>query len=755
MGARSLSSLALLLVILVSVALGLADVIRGLDAPLMLAVAVIGSMIGWGLAALPLSGWTSPILAAVLGWGMIFLRVGRLGGKLVALLPPLVGLAWDIFSWHTGPSPDWMPAIVALVEWWGEFGALLGRVRDWALALAAGEPAFDPVAATLVWSLALWLVSAWAGWMMRRRRRPLQSVTPAGALLAATLSYAGGESHVLLVSLGAILLLLVLVGYDRRIHRWQATGVDFADLGLDTAVAAAALAPSLSVREVIEFVRDLARTGKAETVAESLGMDQRRGQGQWTILDEMRATGLPRRRLLGSGPELSERVVMIISTGDLPSGPPERLTSQSPPRYYWRSLTYDRYVLSGWYAGATETIEYGAGEPAITPTLTTRRTVRQEIQVLGDAGGLLHAAGALVAADQDYSVAWRSPGDAFGATIEATTYRADSLLPVVSEEQLRSAGSDYPAWVRDRYLALPDTTSDRVLSLARDLTATAPTPYDRARAIETYLRTFSYTLDVPEPPSGRDVVDYFLFDLQKGYCDYYATAMVVLARAAGLPARLAVGYASGSYDSYQAHYVVAEADAHAWAEVYFPGYEWVEFEPTGGLPSIERPAESVSLEWPEPEGTLEPAAAEWYGLDWQPWLPVGLALPVLAGIIWMAADGWRLRRMEPLAAVTTLYRRLQQYGPPLAVPRRAADTPYEFAASLAERVKGLARRGRWKKLLAPAVRELRRLTDIYVQGSYSPRLPDAADQSRAIQTWQKLRWRLWLARLWQSVKHEA
>ena len=79
-------------------------------------------------------------------------------------------------------------------------------------------------------------------------------------------------------------------------------------------------------------------------------------------------------------------VVMIVSTGDLPPRPPQIALNRPPPRYYWRGLTYDRYVPSGWYAGATETIAYGAGEPAITTTLATQRTVRQEVQVVGDVG---------------------------------------------------------------------------------------------------------------------------------------------------------------------------------------------------------------------------------------------------------------------------------------------------------------------------------------------------------------------------------
>jgi hypothetical protein len=244
------------------------------------------------------------------------------------------------------------------------------------------------------------------------------------------------------------------------------------------------------------------------------------------------------------------------------------------------------------------------------------------------------------------------------------------------------------------------------------------------------------------------VVDYFLFDLQKGYCDYYATAMVVLARAAGLPARLAVGYAAGSYDSYQAYYVVTEADAHAWVEVYFPGYEWVEFEPTGGLPPIERSAEAA-FEWPEPEETLEPATTWRGGLGRYWWLvtPILLALLVLLGVVWLIVDDWRLRRMRPAAAVATLYRRLEHHGPRLAIPMRVADTPYEFAALFTERLEGLAQR-RWGRVFAPAVQELRRLIEFYVLASYSPRLPDATDRALAIETWRKLRWRLWLARVW-------
>ena len=151
---------------------------------------------------------------------------------------------------------------------------------------------------------------------------------------------------------------------------------------------------------------------------------------------------------------------------------------------------------------------------------------------------------------------------------------------------MRESPSVYPDWVASQFLSLPDSVPARVLALARDLTASASTPYDRALAIENYLREFPYTLEVDAPPPGRDVADYFLFDLKQGYCDYYATSMVVLARAAGLPARLVIGYANGAYDFESAQYIVTENYAHSWVEIYFANIGWVEFEPTASQPAI-------------------------------------------------------------------------------------------------------------------------------------------------------------------------
>ncbi len=772
-GLRNLLLLALLGLALSSVVLGLAEVIRGLDTRQIWFVTVIGILVGWGLAATGLPGRGAGSLAALSGLGLVSIRIGRLGAKLAALLRALIGLCWSAgiqsipCSWLPDDAPlNPLPAVVAVLDLWGDVSALLARVRDWVLALVAGERVFDPVAIALLWGLALWAASVWAGWMVRRRDQPLPALIPAGALLTITLAYAGSGSWALQVFLGATLLLLALVGYDVAVRRWEAAGVDFADPGPELVatvallslalVLAAVLSPSLSVQKLVEFARELGAGQTEESVealAESLGVEQQPGESSGA------AGGLPRYHVIRAGPRPSQRAVMIVSTGDLPPGLSEIMRRQRQPRYYWRAAAYDRYVHYGWLTGETgPSVSYEAGEPAITEILDTQRTVRQEVQVVGALGNALYVTGALVTADHDYQVAWRSPNDAFAATIDAAAYRADSVVPVVSEEGLRAAGTDYPEdWVRERYLALPDLIPERVLSLAYDLTATEPTPYDRARAIEAHLRTISYTLDVPAPPRERDVVDYFIFDLQKGYCDYYATSMVVLARMAGLPARYVTGYASGTYDATNARYVVVEADAHAWAEVYFPGYGWVEFEPTAGLPPIDRPAASPSLEWPEPEGELEPAVTRWessssrlFGVLGELWwlmLPGTLALLVLASVAWSAADGWWLQRLRPAKAATTLYGRLRRHGQRLAAPLRTGDTPYEFVASLAEHVAALAQGRRWGGALAPVDRDARLLAGLYVQVSYSPRALTGADHARLVQIWQRLRWRLWLARL--------
>ncbi|HSP56425.1 MAG TPA: transglutaminase domain-containing protein [Dehalococcoidia bacterium] len=188
---------------------------------------------------------------------------------------------------------------------------------------------------------------------------------------------------------------------------------------------------------------------------------------------------------------------------------------------------------------------------------------------------------------------------------KGTGYEVTSFLQTATEEQLRKAGRGYPGWVRSLYTQLPEGLPSRIKDEARrvatsDLQArgiipagssssalnSAPT-YDIAKAIEDYIRQKPVDYNVNDTPPGHDTVDYFLFDAQRGYFDYHASAMVVMLRTLGIPARLAVGYVADQKDfsKQEDAYVVKDNNTYAWPEVYFPGYGWIMFNPTPNRPT--------------------------------------------------------------------------------------------------------------------------------------------------------------------------
>ncbi len=184
---------------------------------------------------------------------------------------------------------------------------------------------------------------------------------------------------------------------------------------------------------------------------------------------------------------------------------------------------------------------------------------------------------------------------------ESYSTRAAPLAPTVA--QLREAGNDYPEWVTERYLQLPDDLPPGIPGLAREITRGRGSAYDKARVITTYLRTeITYSETVPAPPTGRDPLEWFLFTWKEGYCNYSASAQVVMLRSVGIPARLVVGFAQGSKTE-SGDFIVLQKDAHAWPEVYFPEIGWVEFEPTLNQTRLIRPLGDIVTE-EEPDGVL-------------------------------------------------------------------------------------------------------------------------------------------------------
>lgn len=161
-------------------------------------------------------------------------------------------------------------------------------------------------------------------------------------------------------------------------------------------------------------------------------------------------------------------------------------------------------------------------------------------------------------------------------------YEVQSLLALPDDAYMRQNTGSWDdlqsTATAHRYLAIPDTVPQRVWDLAREITGNATTPYQAARQIVNYLRRYPYQADTPFTPPGRDFVDYFLFDLQSGYCVYYASAAVILLRAAGIPARLVEGLIVPLQG--EGTYRVSARNAHTWVEAFLPGYGWYSLEPT-------------------------------------------------------------------------------------------------------------------------------------------------------------------------------
>jgi hypothetical protein len=337
--------------------------------------------------------------------------------------------------------------------------------------------------------------------------------------------------------------------------------------------------------------------------------------------------------------------------------------------------------------------------------------------------------------------------DIFSALTPERVYRAETYLPLITVEELRAASIEYPQSISDHYLQLPTSVPARVLDLAQQLTNGKQTSYDKVKAIEAYLRSYPYDLEVPAPPPDRDVADYFLFDLKKGYCDYYATTMVVLARASGLPARFVSGYAPGSYDISKAAYVVRELHAHSWVEIYFPQIGWIEFEPTASQPDIEMPLSAKDVVDAQPDETATRLLNRFRLETLLYWLsPLAIAiLSLLLYFTWI--ERWLYMRLAPTVAIEKIYRQLYRWGRPLAGERSTAETAYEFMGKFSDRIQLIERRSRFGRFLFRTRHDVKLLTELYQDSLFAHYTLDAQASRTAFDTWKSLRWRLLLARL--------
>ena len=187
-------------------------------------------------------------------------------------------------------------------------------------------------------------------------------------------------------------------------------------------------------------------------------------------------------------------------------------------------------------------------------------------------------------------------------------YEGTSALPTIPPAALRQASADYPQAISDTYLEVP-ALDPRTRDLAVQITSKLSNEYDKAAAVEGYLKAhYAYSLDLTGPRAA-DPLANFLFVSRSGHCEYFASAMTVLLRSVGIPARYVTGFLPGEYNDLGGDYIIRQSDAHAWVEVYFPAYGWITFDPTP--PGNEKNSGLISrmaLYW------------DWFQYAWSEWI---------------------------------------------------------------------------------------------------------------------------------------
>ena len=308
-------------------------------------------------------------------------------------------------------------------------------------------------------------------------------------------------------------------------------------------------------------------------------------------VDLIRTSGFSEKVDLGviGAVKLDPTVVMRVELPDQKAPNPEGL--------YFRGAAYDTYDGRSWANRLATRRLLGRTPdggfmvpPDQTLALPESASVRQEILIEALDTTVLFGASFVESLKGNFVVVQRDGMWGLYLPFPSSArfqYSVRSIPGRLLEADRVAPSFIYPAFIREHYFQLPDT-SPRVAALAREVTSAAPTPYGRARAIEQHLRqSYQYSLDVGTSVSA-DPVEDFLFTRKTGYCEHYATAMVVMLRTLGIPARLVTGFLPGVWNDFGNYYTIRQQDAHAWVEVYFPRSGWVTFDPTPSVPAAAR-----------------------------------------------------------------------------------------------------------------------------------------------------------------------
>lgn len=678
-------------------------------------------------------------------------------------------------------------AAMPVAAYWGAAGAIHqahpaeasdpGRLLSlWWAGVGNGDDANDTSFYVFLLCLLFWAVGGWLSWCSLRWRQPLLGVVPGAAVLATNVLNFPSDQNAyvlsfLLLTLGLVLWSTYLRSLEtaarRRVKLSGDARWDFWESGAVVTVLAVVLSiflPPLSGSDRSVDIENGTFRGWAE-LQQRLNHPVAFGRGP----GYGNSIGFTTDVRLGGPIHKTAGVVFTYTIEGTYAGP-----------RYFRGLNLVRTANGPdgavWRFGEGRTISQALGKDVVVSYLENyagQQISSFKVQMLkppGTAPDLLFYPGQLLKVDRNavarstlgpgLSLA-QGPGlptldrlSGAGSQGGAGNYRVTVTHSTATESELRSAGTDYPAWIAP-YRSFgsgyrPPEVLKRIRQLALQVTQGKDNPYDQASAIETFLRsTYRYTLSPNVPPRDTDPIEYFLFNSKEGYCEYFATAMGDMLRSLGIPTRLVNGYGPGTYDEKLGRYVVRESDSHTWVEVYFPRYGWIPFEPTpdGTYFPIVRGATSATCA-PDAEvcdaqgagaqaggtsptakpdrGALDPGdlgvggagAGRIAGRDF-PY--VVLALLVLAALSWLALA--RYLRPRTVGGVWARARTLARL---CGIGTAEGETPLEFGARLGRE-------------LPEAQAAARRLAEHFAIAAYAPRELALAAREAVFEAWADLR----------------
>lgn len=733
----------------------------------------------WGVAA---TGWTrgmNMLTFVAIGSLLIGLMLARSGlpGLVAHLFSAVIGVGWAF--WVTSRL---LPSTYTWLERWDN---LAMRLYNWYLTAIQGGVSYDNLMFILQMGVIIWGVGYLTVWFIFRSGKPWPAIVPGGLVLLINLYYAPRDiSTWFVLYLIVALLLIVRFNLFEQERHWRSRGVFFRpDINFD--FLRDGLIFSLLVVGLAWLTPPVVDAKSIEVLDEFQG-SWRDLQGNWNRLfadlnyrDRAVYDSFGSSLTLGGARQLSDDMVMDVQVSGIGR--------------YWRAAVYDYYSGDGWVMRDEDRASFGPDSELALPVFEAREPVTQTYTFYRDNATVIYAMSNPIWLDrtaranftalpgelvtQEAAIpGWTAGGEPWveeityirtNATVDKDeSYTVVSLASRATVEQLRNAGSDYPSWITSRYLNLPPSVTQRTVDLARQITAAYDNNFDKAEAIERYLRNnITYNEAISAPPPGVDKVDYILFTRPEAYCDYYATSMIVMLRSQGIPARLAAGFARGTYNGDKVAFEVRNRDAHSWVEVYFPAYGWLDFEPTATQPAIIRPTAnerggsfaSGSFR-PEPPPDLD------NGLDTGPQnipiddetvaggnllfglnlpffgnsgalgvtalgggvLLLGAALLLLGGVAWW----WRQQQQQghlPKAENTfILYQQMVRLASWMRLPLRPTQTPFEHAAVL-------------QRNLPHHQDSVQVIAEEYVHYAYSRQHSLSADSVPAAQAWQRLR----------------